>query len=70
MESKLKLGKTLGEDLASAITHKVLNSLSDPIKVSVNNSTITFLYSKLMRITDRNVSGSVWHTISGTMMGV
>ena len=66
MNNKLKLGKTLGENLASAINHKVLNSLSDPIKANVNNSTIAFLYSKLFRITDGDVSVSVWNTISYT----
>ena len=67
MNNKLKLGKTLSEDLVSLIDNKIINSLSDPMKVSVNNSTIAFLYSKIWR---GNIIVSVWNTISGTMMGV
>ena len=67
MNNKLKLGKTFSEDLVSLIDNKIINSLSDPMKVSVNSSTIAFLYSKIWR---GNVSDSVWYTISGTMMGV
>ena len=63
---KLKLGKILSEDLVSLIDNKIINSLSEPMKASVNNSTIAFLYSKIWRITEVDVSVSVWNTISNT----